>query len=324
MRSIHPSFSTAWITTELNRSARTFAIVIRVLPRPVRWWIGLSYLIIRGLDDIEDGCGYQPGVKRQLLTQYVNSFTDSPSAEDLIRQCAELGHPDGLTYAQLPRMILTLQHFPDEVQRTILHHCKRIAEYMSRWAESGWEIRNQDDLSEYCYAVAGIPGELMVDLYLCHLPGLCERRAQLHKQSRHLWTVLQISNIVRDLKSDHNRGICFIPRSWLQQVDCSKTELFSPHQAEARQELLNRLCQQAEESIPSATLLAYSIPRKHYGLRMFCSVPLALAIATLQNSRHAQEIESARLKISKGRMWWIVVTSLIAGLYPAWGMRRVA
>ncbi len=40
--------------THLDRVSRSFAFCIRQLPDPLRGWVGLSYLLCRILDTIED------------------------------------------------------------------------------------------------------------------------------------------------------------------------------------------------------------------------------------------------------------------------------
>jgi len=72
-------------------------------------------------------------------------------------------------------------------------------------------IRSQDDLLLYCHRAAGTVG-----LMMCYLLGTTDAQALSHADS--LGMAMQMTNIARDVKEDHERGRCYLPECWLNQV----------------------------------------------------------------------------------------------------------
>ena len=298
-----------WLKHQLQTSARTFAIVIRMLPHPLREWIGVCYLIIRAMDDVEDGTGYSTQHRAACLRGIVTALQQPETASSVVQLCSRSGQPDGTTYQQLPILVTLFHQFAPAVQEITLHHCRRIADGMAHWGNLQWRISNLSDLRAYCYVVGGIPGELMVDLFCLQAPELQPAKDHLRTLAVAMWEVLQISNIVRDLPSDIRRGVCFVPLDILHRHGLfDPQDVLKPQNAAVTQQIVDTLVQQAISQVSYGLELIGRIPLRRYGLRLFCSLPLILAVATLRQTG----------KIPKHHMWVLVISGVLGSWSARW------
>jgi phytoene synthase len=71
----------------------------------------------------------------------------------------------------------------------------------------GYSERCWQDLDRYCYGVAGTVG-----LMMCYVMGIRDERAFPYAIA--LGKAMQLTNIVRDFRSDLERGRCYVPIEW--------------------------------------------------------------------------------------------------------------
>jgi phytoene synthase len=83
-------------------------------------------------------------------------------------------------------------------------------------------IRNQAELLDYCYCVAGTVGEMMCQVLHCH-----DVRATNHAND--LGIAMQMTNIARDVYADALLGRRYIPGDWVQNA--SPSEILAPSAA---------------------------------------------------------------------------------------------
>jgi farnesyl-diphosphate farnesyltransferase len=73
--------------------------------------------------------------------------------------------------------------------------------------------------NDYCYHVAGTVGGLGTELVIAHyrLTGTIAER--LLEGSMACGRALQKTNIIKDFAEDLERGVCYLPDEWLQEID---------------------------------------------------------------------------------------------------------
>ena len=76
------------------------------------------------------------------------------------------------------------------------------------------------ELEEYCYSVASTVGLLCVEIF-------GYRDNTVKDYARNLGIALQLTNIIRDVKEDADRGRIYIPLDEIQKFGCSEEKLFS-------------------------------------------------------------------------------------------------
>lgn len=75
-----------------------------------------------------------------------------------------------------------------------------------------------DDLREYCWRVASTVGLICLNIFGCRHPGGREYAMQLG-------LALQLTNIVRDVKTDLDHGRVYLPQDELRRFGCSEGDL---------------------------------------------------------------------------------------------------
>ena len=167
--------------------------------------------------------GRPPGVPRRWrgFVALVANVDRPPAAAASLVDAAqpELDHAG---YQELLREIpLVLRAFGDlqpGARESIGKHLGRSADGMSRFVvrsggPRGLELDNIEDLHAYCYAVAGIVGEMLTELFLLGRPALAGVAEQLRKHAAAFGEGLQLVNILKDSESDAAEGRVYLPRS---------------------------------------------------------------------------------------------------------------
>ena len=206
----------------LQKTSRTFALTIPCLPQPTRAEVGIAYLLFRIIDTFEDAVLWPPAVRQRALRQFVD-LLDRPAAES--RALAEswtrepplehAGYQELL--ARTPYVLEQYQALRPEVRLILRTHVTRSAEGMAGFVariEAGGKLQLDtiQDLRSYCYAVAGIVGEMLTELFLVGRPSLDRVAVDLRSRAAEFGEGLQLVNILKDARPDAAEGRTFLPR----------------------------------------------------------------------------------------------------------------
>lgn len=229
MTAVHQSISDdQFIDQHLQGTSRTFALAIPLLACERRRQIGLSYLLFRVADSIEDAPSGDVAVKKDLLTVLKYCFCTSNISNSGHSKLTRLGMPrlEGLWPPQsptekllrdFPRLLSIFTELPSPVSQTIRTSLTSTISGMigfldaSRNSPNQIEIQTVSDLRLYCYAVAGVVGELLTDLFVLHHPASLKDHQELRRLSVGFGEFLQLINILKDSGRDTTSGRVFIP-----------------------------------------------------------------------------------------------------------------
>ncbi|OGX41346.1 MAG: squalene synthase HpnD [Omnitrophica WOR_2 bacterium RIFCSPHIGHO2_02_FULL_68_15] len=75
-----------------------------------------------------------------------------------------------------------------------------------------------EELSQYCYYVAGVVGLIAITVFGC-------RRPESERFARALGTAFQMTNILRDVAGDAVRGRCYLPQEDLARFGVTEAQL---------------------------------------------------------------------------------------------------
>lgn len=308
----------------LPRVSRTFALSIEALPDRVRDAIRVSYLLCRIIDTIED----QPAADPRLRQEWFDTFDaillgTEPDLCALEHLSQELGvdPSERELCANSGAVFRVLQALPEEARARIAPHVHDMSLGMRMYtlraqARGGLRIQDIEDLARYCYYVAGTVGELLTELFELHAPiaepGLRERIRDL---SSHFGVGLQLVNIVKDVAEDLERGVVFLPESSLRRHGLSSDRLLEPQDRAAGIAVIREVCAFAREKLESARLYArlWPLPEGE-PVRLFCAVPLLLALATLDEVERGQDtlLAGRSPKVSRSRVADVLGRALMA------------
>lgn len=274
----------------LKKVSRSFSIVIQQLPASLRDPVCVFYLVLRGLDTIEDDMRLGWSKKEQLLRSFseaINgpSFTmeavgDKEDYRDLM-----------LHFDKVCRFYRSLDPHYREVITTVTH---QMAEGMVTYAHR--TIVSYDDWSDYCHYVAGLVGIGLSQLFSAsgwEQSALLDDRAI----SNEMGLFLQKTNILRDFAEDLQHDRIFWPEeAWKPYV----TELVDlQRQPKIGIAVLNNIIVHTLQHIPACLTYLKHLQNKH--IFRFCAIPQLMAVATLKELYGNEEVLRQNVKIRRGK-----------------------
>jgi 15-cis-phytoene synthase len=216
----------------LRSFSTSFFLATRFLPTAKRRHVELVYAAVRYPDEIVDTFVLDLGAKREELDGWRQAYRSSLEAPSE-RAAIEAGAPTILAgFARVVRE----KEIPPE-------HYLAFLEAMRFDLEPG-TFRSLDELIEgYIYGSA-----IVVGYFLAYIYGSGERRdfERTLETSRRLGIALQLTNFVRDLAEDSERGRLYLPTDALAQEGIVRVDPASPLQQAGLRRVLRQMAAQAE------------------------------------------------------------------------------
>ncbi len=216
----------------LEQTSRTFALSIPFLPEKLQRSVTVAYLLFRIADTVEDeipGSAEQRALVLRALASECASRGLSPAAlQALLKELPPL-HENGCANL-LSNATVVLDGYAklDAAHQAIIaQHLARTSRGMAAFLERDLSAAGLDDLRAYCYAVAGIVGEMCSALFVASQPELESIHAELQRDSAAFGEGLQLVNVIRDAQDDLHAGRCYIPRcvTRRQLIDLAREDL---------------------------------------------------------------------------------------------------
>lgn len=287
-------------------TSRSFASVIQELHPELLVPVCLFYLVLRALDTIEDDMTLSLAEKEPLLRNFDNilekegwNYTGNGPNEKDRELCV---HFDCV--------IAEFIKIKPEYKKIIADITKRMgngmADYAKKTEEGDFRVNTVDEYYEYCHYVAGLVGEgctrLFVEAKLAN-PALLNRK-DLHES---MGQFLQQTNIIRDIREDHEDRRYFWPREiWSKHVDKFE-DLFIPANKEkalaCSSEMVLLALKRADDC------LFYLAGIRDQSVFNFCAIPQSMAIATLEKVFQNPDVFERNVKITKGSACKLMVES---------------
>lgn len=211
----HPAYQ---VCREITRHhAKSFYFASHFLPRPQRLAAYAIYAFCRHIDDLIDEA---------------SAGGDVPTAEELIRQTEGLfSKPESLAFGPAFVQVVETYRIPPQLWRDLIAGCCLDRQPV--------RLQSFHELAEYCYLVASVVG-----LMMCPVFGLRDARAL--PQAVEMGIAMQLTNIIRDVREDWQRGRVYLPADELAAAGVTVDEqLFAGPPGAAWQ---NFLAQQVERA----------------------------------------------------------------------------
>jgi farnesyl-diphosphate farnesyltransferase len=177
-------------------------------------------------------------------------------------------------------------------------------------------------LDQYTYFVAGVVGEFWTKIHAAHLPALRHCKVQtLCQLGVSFGKGLQMTNILRDIAKDFQRGRCYLPEKALAQYHIEVVEIGDPETFVRVRPLLVQLAWQTLEYFDQAQEYITRLPLRTIRLRLSCMLPLLFAVQTVDMVCKAEDLLclETRVKISRQAVYrtilWSVGCLVIPGLF---------
>ena len=274
--------------------SRTFALGIELLRDPLRDQVGVSYLICRILDTIEDTTSLPARNREDLLSraagellggedwlpcaQAIEDFFSSPS----------LSAPDQELCRQAPLILETFHSFPEEVKEAARFPITEMAEGMALTVHreekgNGLRLRTFEELERYCYYVAGTVGRLLTFLFILHRKSLRGAIGGiLHAHAVEFGLGLQLTNIIKGVTGDFQRGAVYLPADLFRAEDLLLDDLLANPDDPRGLTIGRKLAKIALSWLDQGAIYTLAFPPEDDDIRLFCALPLFFALRTLK------------------------------------------
>jgi farnesyl-diphosphate farnesyltransferase len=164
------------------------------------------------------------------------------------------------------------------------------------------------DTLRYCYYVAGTVGVMLTGLFVDGYDSVAPLRAELVPRAPAFGRALQLTNILKDIREDLDRGFCWLPRTFMARHGLSPSTLILPERRDAAVALLDELVAVARNECDVAFEYSLLLPQSQPGLRLFCLWPLLFALRTLGVLVHNPAVfDPAPVKIDRETVMRIMV-----------------
>ncbi|PWY77028.1 farnesyl-diphosphate farnesyltransferase [Aspergillus heteromorphus CBS 117.55] len=281
----------------LDLTSRSFSAVIKELHPELLLPVCVFYLVLRGLDTIEDDTSIPLETKEPLL----RGFQDFLEQDGWTFTGNRPEEKDRELLVQFHNVITEFKNMKPAYQAIVKDITKQMgngmADYCRKAAFEDASVGTNQEYDLYCYYVAGLVGEGLTRLFVeaeFGNPALLER-ARLQKS---MGLFLQKTNIIRDIREDNDDGRRFWPKEiWSKHVN-DFDDLFKREHQEAALNCSSEMVLNALEHVEDC--LFYLAGLREQSVFNFCAIPQSMAIASLELCFRNPDIFDRNVKITKG------------------------
>ena len=206
----------------LEKTSRTFALSIPVLPEPTRREVTIAYLLFRIADTFEDAAHWSPEDRIAALEDFeaLLSRYDRPRAEALARDWVARDVARHAGYRELmAETPFVLEAFlalspgaVPPIREHVIRSARGMATIVARTRSGKLTLHSIRELQDYCYLVAGIVGEMLTELFVLDRAPLAPIAAFLRERAATFGEALQLVNVLKDSAGDAEEGRRYLPR----------------------------------------------------------------------------------------------------------------
>jgi 15-cis-phytoene synthase len=252
-----------------RRSASNFYFSFLLLPREKRRAMCALYAYLRHVDDLADNNGRDTADRRAALETLRAAVSETSPRLEINPILPALA--DTMSRHSIPTEYLTAAI--DGVEMDL----------------AGRQYETFAELEQYCYCVASVVG-----LACIHIWGF--RDAAALEPARRCGVAFQLTNILRDLREDVQRGRVYLPQEDLRRFGCTAEQL---HRAEANApflELMQFEIARAEQFYTAAAELEPLLER--YGQRVFRAMTATYRAVLEKIKRNPADVFRRRIRLS--------------------------
>ncbi|MDP3092094.1 MAG: phytoene/squalene synthase family protein [Nitrospira sp.] len=310
--------------------SRLFYTTLVVVPADVRDQVGLGYLFARAADTIADTDLIDRSRRLDFLSQLKAQFVSDQISWSQIRDIQQAMGPlqqDSSERVLLERLEDCFRLFQDcspedrrRIQRLMTTLTQGMELDLSRFsgqsADELTALKTLDDLDRYTYYVAGCVGEFWTDLMCAH------RKALASWNVKHMSDVgvrfgkgLQLTNIVKDVAHDLQKGRCYIPETMLDEAGLTPRDLLNQANLSRFRPVLSKLIRMATEHLDQGWMYTMSIPRHEMRLRLSCMWPILSAGESLKLVLQSRDLlnPAVKVKIPRSKVYQILALTTFTG-----------
>jgi farnesyl-diphosphate farnesyltransferase len=314
----------------LKQVSRLFYTTLVVVPANVRNQVGLAYLFARAADTIADteliDRSRRLGFLNRLREQFIGEQIDWTQIS-AIQQAVGPIQQDSAERVLVERLDQCFRAFLDcssddrrRIQRVMTTLIQGMEIDLSVFPGASvadlTALKTLDDLDRYTYHVAGCVGEFWTDLMCAHRKGLAGWNIQqMSEVGVRFGKGLQLTNIVKDIAHDLQKGRCYIPETMLTEAGLKPQDLLDQNNLPRLRPILNKLVRLAVEHLDQGWLYTMAIPRYETRLRLACMWPILSAGESLKLVMNSPDLlnPAVKVKIPRSKVYQIMATTTGTG-----------
>ncbi|MBU6409778.1 MAG: presqualene diphosphate synthase HpnD [Verrucomicrobia bacterium] len=182
-----------------RKSASNLALAFILLPRHKREAMAALYAFCREVDDAADDESVPVDQRRSRLAQW---------RTDILRACQD-GQPEFMVNRELQPVIRACS-LPFELFDELIKGCEMDLDQK--------RYQTFEELELYCHRVASVVGLLSIEVF-------GYKNEATRKYAIHLGKALQLTNILRDVKTDARRGRIYLPLQELEAFGVTEADV---------------------------------------------------------------------------------------------------
>lgn len=301
-----------------------------MVPADVRDQVGLAYLFARAADTIADTELIDRPRRLDYLTQLKAQFVSDQISWTQVRDIRQAVGPlqqDSAERQLLERLedcFTLLQSFSPGDRRRVQQLMTTLTQGMEmdltvfpgKSVDNLSALKSMDDLDRYIYYVAGCVGEFWTDLMCAHRRGLRSWNVrQMSEVGVRFGKGLQLTNVVKDIAPDLQRGRCYVPEPLLAEVGLKPHDLLDQQNLARFRPVLSKIVRIAVEHLDQGWLYTMAIPRYETRLRLSCMWPILSAGESLKLVLSSPDLldPTIKVKIPRSKVYQIMALTTLTG-----------
>ncbi len=307
----------------LKRVSRLFYTTLAVVPADVRDQVSVGYLFARAADTIADTelidrprrLGFLNRLREQFVRESID-WTEVRAIQEVVGPLQQ----DSAERILLERLDECFRLFLDfssddrqRIQRLMTTLTQGMDMDLSVFPGASvadlTALKTPDDLDRYTYHVAGCVGEFWTDLMCAHRKALANWNIQqMSDVGVRFGKGLQLTNIVKDIAHDLQKGRCYIPEMMLDEAGLKPQDLLQQSNLPRFRPVLRKLIRLAVEHLDQGWLYTMAIPRYETRLRLACMWPILSAGESLKLVMNSPDLlnPAVKVKIPRSKVYQIV------------------
>ena len=202
-----------------RRSASNLALAFVLLPKPKRDGMAALYAFCREVDDVADEDAAPVEKRRAGLAAW---------RADVRRAC-EGGAPEFAVNKEL-QPVIRAHRLPFELFDELIQGCEMDLDTK--------RYETPEQLELYCHRVASVVGLLSIEIFGYQNPACRDYAVRLGK-------ALQLTNILRDVRTDAERGRIYLPLTELKRFQVTEAEILRHEYSERYARLAASIAERA-------------------------------------------------------------------------------
>lgn len=313
----------------LKGVSRSFYLSLTLLPKPIRWPMGLAFLCCKAADTIADTKLIPKPDRLKLLDAYREMFATQANgfAQEIklpygtrypVVKTGEGSEAERALIEGLPALMEALSKLPSQdwilIQGLVLELSQGMQMDLTYFpGESSKELkalRTEAELEQYIYYVAGCVGRFWTRMVQKHFAFAKNFGEAEETCGEKLGKGLQLVNILRDLPRDLRQGRCYIPKELWPHPE----EFLIPANIEKLRPVLLQLSNKTKEYLREYETYYSFFPKTAWRLKMAVKLPACLGFKTLELLENSEDWLDPNIvhKISRRQVYQTLLFSVFS------------